>query len=85
MDDLSKVKIGFFGTPLFALRVLKQLKINFANIKYVVTQNPKPSGRGQKINLSAVNKWSNLNGLKVFNPNNTKLLELSSIFALKSL
>ncbi|MDC3091451.1 methionyl-tRNA formyltransferase [Rickettsiales bacterium] len=72
MNDLSKVKIGFFGTPLFALRVLKQLKINFANIKYVVTQRPKPSGRGQKTNLSAVNKWSDLNGIKVFNPNNTK-------------
>ena len=72
MDDLSKVKIGFFGTPIFALRILKALNSSFANIKYVVTQAPKPSGRGKRVTFSEVHQWSNLKGLKVFSPINTK-------------
>ena len=72
MDDLSKVKIGFFGTPVFALRILKALNSSFTNIRYVVTQAPKPSGRGQRVKFSEVHEWSSLNNLKVFNPTNTE-------------
>ena len=72
MDDLRKVKIGFFGTPTFSLRILKALNSSFANIKYVVTQAPKPAGRGKSIKFSEVHQWSNLQGLEVFSPINTK-------------
>ena len=58
MDDLRKVKIGFFGTPTFSLRILKALNSSFANIKYVVTQAPKPAGRGKSIKFSEVHQWS---------------------------
>ena len=68
MSDLKKIKIGFFGTPDFALHILKQLKNSHLNIKYVVTQPPSSSGRGQRDNLSIVHKWSDLNGYKIFCP-----------------
>ncbi|MAY89761.1 MAG: hypothetical protein CMN00_01055 [Rickettsiales bacterium] len=58
MDDLRGIRIGFFGTPDFALESLKVLKDSLAQIDFVATQSPKPSGRGQKVNFSVVHKWS---------------------------
>ncbi len=68
MNDLEKLKVGFFGTPDFALKILEKLKTEKINIKYVVSQAPKPSGRGQKIQYSKVHAWANYNNLKVFTP-----------------
>ena len=48
MNSLSHLKIGFFGTSTFALNILKKLKEHLIDIKYIVTQPPKKSGRGQK-------------------------------------
>lgn len=68
MSDLKKIKIGFFGTPNFSLNILKRLKNSDIEIKYVVTQPPSSSGRGQRDNLSVVHKWSKLNSYRVFCP-----------------
>jgi methionyl-tRNA formyltransferase len=47
-------KIGFMGTPLFAVPILKSLYSKNYIIPAVYTQPPKKSQRGQKINKSPI-------------------------------
>ncbi len=68
--SFKKISIGFFGTPEFSLGFLKKLHKNNFKIEYVVTQLPKPSGRGKKINFSPVYKWAKQNNHVVFFPKN---------------
>ena len=49
------------GTPDFAVPALKTLKKNKFNILSVYTQSPKKSQRGQKINISPVQKFAEQN------------------------
>ena len=48
---LTGVKIGFFGTPDFALKFLNYLYENNAEISFIVTQPASVSGRGKKLIL----------------------------------
>ncbi len=66
------MKIVFMGTPEFSVPALKELMNNNFNILYVYTQPPKKSKRGQKINISAVQAFSEKNNLPVRNPKNLK-------------
>ena len=68
MNDLKGVKIGFFGTPDFALKFLNYLYENNAEISFIVTQPASVSGRGKKINPSPVQKWGLEKNLKVYSP-----------------
>ena len=68
MNDLTGVKIGFFGTPDFALKFLNYLYENNAEISFIVTQPASVSGRGKKINPSPVQKWGLEKNLKVYSP-----------------
>ena len=68
MNDLTGVKVGFFGTPDFALKFLKYLHENNAEISFIVTQPASQSGRGKKINPSPVEKWGLEKNLKVYSP-----------------
>lgn len=61
-------KIIFYGTPEIAAYQLEQLHKNNYNIIAVVTQPDKPSGRGQKINYSAVKQYALDNNLPLFQP-----------------
>lgn len=72
MKNFSKIKIGFFGTSDFALKILKELKINSFQIEYIVTQPPRPSGRGQRLNFSNVHYWSKSQKLIIHTPQNSK-------------
>ena len=69
-SSLQKISIGFFGTPKFSLSFLKKLHENSFKIEYVVTQPPRPSGRGKKINLSPVHEWAKKFNYTVFFPKN---------------
>jgi len=51
-------KIVFMGTPYFAVPILKSLYQNGYNICSVYTQPPKKSKRGQKINKSPIQGFS---------------------------
>ena len=64
------LKIVFMGTPEFSVPTLKALIKNKFNIVSVYTQPPKKSKRGQKINVSSVQKFSEKNNLPVRNPEN---------------
>ena len=75
MNDLTGVKIGFFGTPDFALKFLNYLYENNAEISFIVTQPASVSGRGKKINPSPVQKWGLEKNLKVYSP--TKVNDLN--------
>lgn len=51
------MKIIFFGTPSFVLPILEKLHKEH-EIVLVITQEPKPAGRDQKLNYSAVDEWA---------------------------
>ena len=83
----SKIKnfprIVFMGTPEFAVASIDALVQAGFNIVGVVTAPDKPSGRGMKINESAVKKYAVEKGLLVLQPE--KLKNPSFLLALQSL
>ncbi|MBC8301425.1 MAG: methionyl-tRNA formyltransferase [Pelagibacterales bacterium] len=62
--------IIFMGTPDFAVKSLDFLLRNDINISCVITSPDKRSGRGLKISKSEVKKYSELNNIKVLQPDN---------------
>ena len=64
------LKIVFMGTPEFSVSALEALINNKFEILSIYTQPPKKSKRGQKINISSVQKFSEKNNLTVRNPEN---------------
>jgi methionyl-tRNA formyltransferase len=66
------LRIVFMGTPEFAVPILDKLIQRKYSIVGVITAPDRPSGRGQKINESAVKVFSKSNGLTVLQPTNLK-------------
>ena len=62
-------KIVFMGTPNFAVPILRSLYQRGCSISAVYCQPPKKSMRGQKINKSSIQKFSENINLNVRNPN----------------
>jgi methionyl-tRNA formyltransferase len=60
------------GTPEFAVAILKGLLEEKINVVGVITAPDKPSGRGRKMNQSAVKKFALENNLPVLQPTNLK-------------
>lgn len=71
------------GTPEFAVAPLKSLHEKGYNIVAVVTAPDKPSGRGKKIQQSAVKTFALQNKLRLFQPE--KLRDETFIHEVKSL
>jgi len=69
------LRIVFFGTPDFAVESLKAVVESGRNVVAVVTAVDKKSGRGQKIQESAVKQYAISKGLLVLQPNNLKSME----------
>ena len=65
-------KIVFMGTSNFAVPILKSLYQNGYPISVVYTQPPKKSNRGQKLNKSSVNLFSENISLDVRTPQSLK-------------
>lgn len=81
---MKNKRIIFYGTPEIAAYQLQQLHKNNYNIVAVVTQPDKPSGRGQKINYSAVKQYALDNNLPLFQPEKLNQEDfISQISALK--
>ncbi len=77
-------KIVFMGTSTFAVPILKSLYQNGYPISVVYTQPPKKSNRGQKLNKSPINLFSENISLEVRTPqslknNNEELLYLKEL------
>lgn len=69
---MNDVRIVFMGTPDFAVGVLKALIENTYNIVGVITAPDRPSGRGRKLNQSAVKKYALEQNLPILQPTNLK-------------
>lgn len=80
---MRDLRIVFMGTPDFAVTILDGLLANKFNIVGVITAPDKPSGRGRKINQSAVKKYAVENELTILQPTNLKDPEF--LFDLKNL
>lgn len=69
------MRIVFFGTPYYVLPIVEALNKSFREVSNegsvvaVVTQSPKPAGRKQQLQFSAVDEWAHKKGIpKFFNP-----------------
>ncbi len=69
---MKNLRILFMGTPEFAVHILAHLLAEGNQIVGVVTAPDKPSGRGQKIRVSAVKKYAEQQGLKLLQPTRLK-------------
>ncbi len=65
---MKSLKVIFFGTPEFAKTSLEAIHRSYHEVVGVVTVADKASGRGQKINQSAVKVFAVENNLPVFQP-----------------
>ena len=65
-------KIVFMGTSSFAVPILKSLYQNGYPISVVYTQPPKKSNRGQKLNKSPINLFSENISLSIRTPESLK-------------
>jgi len=68
----KELRIVFMGTPDFAVESLKGLVENGYNIAGVITMPDKPSGRGHKIQYSAVKKYALEQNLPLLQPEKLK-------------
>ncbi|MDC0593478.1 methionyl-tRNA formyltransferase [Flavobacteriaceae bacterium] len=66
------MNIIFMGTPEFAVECLDVLVKSNHNILAVVTSEDKPAGRGQKIKISEIKKYSITKNIKTLQPENLK-------------
>jgi methionyl-tRNA formyltransferase len=69
---MRDLRIVFMGTPDFAVTILKGLLEENINVVGVITAADKPSGRGRKLNQSAVKKFALENKLTILQPTNLK-------------
>ena len=69
---MKDLRIVFMGTPEFAVTILQHLVENNYNVVGVITATDKPSGRGRKINQSAVKKYALSQNLPILQPKNLK-------------
>jgi methionyl-tRNA formyltransferase len=77
------ISIVYMGTPLFAVPPLEALVENGFDVRAVVTVADKPSGRGRKLQSSAVKLKAEQLGLPVLQP--TSLKDVDFLEELKAL
>jgi methionyl-tRNA formyltransferase len=65
---MKSLKVVFFGTPEFAKNALESIHLSNHTISAVVTAPDKESGRGRKLNKSAVKEYAEQENLKLFQP-----------------
>lgn len=68
----EELRIVYMGTPDFAVAPLKALVEGGYNVVAVITMPDKPSGRGLKLQQSAVKRYAEEAGLKILQPEKLK-------------
>jgi len=71
----SNLRLLFYGTPDFAAESLQAMFDANFNIVGVITAPDKASGRGMKLQASAVKQLAISLGLPIFQPTNLKSVE----------
>ena len=77
------LKLIFFGTPEFAVQILDEIYNSNFILECVVTNPDKKSGRGRKMNKSAVKSFcleNNINTLQPENLNDAKFISKLKLF-----
>jgi methionyl-tRNA formyltransferase len=69
---MTKLNIGFAGTPDFGIPCLNALYHSEHTIKVIYTQPDRPAGRGRKLQASAVKLWALEHAIPVEQPLNFK-------------
>lgn len=69
---MKDLRIVFMGTPDFATHCLKHLIEKEYNVVGVITAPDRPSGRGQKVNISSVKKYALEQEINILQPTNLK-------------
>ena len=75
MSTAKNLRIVYMGTPDFAVEALRRLVEGGYNVVGVVTMPDKPSGRGLKIQQSAVKQYALEVGLPLLQPERLKAQE----------
>jgi len=76
------LNVAFAGTPELAATILRVLlEKSEHQIKMVLTQPDRPSGRGRKLTASAVKKLALETGLEVLQPSSSELIALEDRIA----
>lgn len=69
---MKGLNLVFAGTPEFGIPCLQALLSSSHQLQAVYTQPDRPSGRGRKLQASAVKEWARVHQLPVFQPVNFK-------------
>lgn len=75
------LRVGFMGTPDFALAALKAIHAAGFEIACVYSQPPRPKGRGQHIQPSPVHEFALAHDIPVFTPKSLKAEDAQKEFA----
>ncbi len=65
---VTRLRVAFFGTPVFALATLERLVASAHETVLVVTQPDRPRGRGQHVVASPVKVFAGDRGIPVLQP-----------------
>jgi methionyl-tRNA formyltransferase len=79
------LRVGFMGTPDFALGALKALVEAGHEIVCVYSQPPRPKGRGQHVQPSPVHEYAETKNIPVFTPKSLRHEEQQTEFAAHNL
>jgi methionyl-tRNA formyltransferase len=79
------LRVGFMGTPDFALGALKAIHESGHEVVCVYSQPPRPKGRGQHVQNSPVHEYADAHGIPVFTPKSLKPEEAQTDFAAHNL
>lgn len=75
------LRVGFMGTPDFALEALKAIREHTDHeIVCVYSQPPRPKGRGHKLTASPVQAYAEECGIPVFHPKSLKSEDVQAEF-----
>lgn len=69
---MHPLSIVFAGTPAFALPCLEALATSFHRLVAIYTQPDRPSGRGRRLQPSAVKTWGLKHHLPIYQPTHFK-------------
>lgn len=68
----NRIKIGFFGTPQYAVTVLEKMVEANIEIAFVVTMPDMPKGRKMIITAPPAKEWAIKNNIPVYQPDTLK-------------
>jgi methionyl-tRNA formyltransferase len=78
---MTRMRVVFMGTPVFATALLQELHDRGHAIVAVYTQPPRPAGRGMELKKSPVHLLAESLGLKVWTPKSLRSKEEQAAFA----